>query len=159
MVLNTCPERAVTESPELPHHHPHPLRALDVCICGGTNVHIKDLIVHKLVWADLSDFLANDGLTNATKTDVWFAQQRNVLYIMSFDTERMTVKHTDRTSHDTDPCWYTAVWGTRCFPVVDVDHGVLVRLETEQYLQPKAQGQTGPFKMRFQKYAGLIYHW
>lgn len=35
----------------------------------------------------------------------------------------------------------------------------IVWLETEQHLQPKAHGQTGPFKMRFQKYAGLIYQW
>lgn len=154
MVLKTCPGGAAVESPELPPP-PHPLRASDVCICGETNIYMKDLIMHKPVWANE----ANEGFTNTTETGVWFAQQRNVLYIMSFDTERMTVKHSDRTSHDTDSCWYTAVWGTRCFPVVDVDHGLLVWLETEQHLQPKAHRQTGPFKMRFQKYAGLIYQW
>lgn len=55
MVLNTCPGGAAVESPELPPHHHHPLRASDVCICGETNIYctLKISFCTKPQWVSL----------------------------------------------------------------------------------------------------------
>lgn len=51
---------------------------------------------------NFSEFLAN---TQKTWCLICTAEERAVHN--EFDTERMTVKHTDRTSQDTDSCWYS----------------------------------------------------
>lgn len=97
MVLNTCPGRAVAISPELLHHHHHHPRRVSEYICGENNIYINDFTAHKLQW--VSGKHTKNLMLDCT------AEERAVHN--EFDTERMTVKHPDGTSQDTDSCWYS----------------------------------------------------